>query len=233
MVKAEVEFCGSHFVKRMVDRGRNRFLKKEYEENDKVKNWCDRLIAIRFDPAEIMMQTYNELLEEARLTFNEGKKGKGLKGSIFRKCLKYWKYGKKVFVNGTHATVKELSCFHRPCHRSNQAIEGSNKNKNAMMKRITKGATITGEHWLQLSAELEKEAMDRLYTIKKHRKWKTKNAKSIARDKAYKTVIQQFQEKRITHKQYVKKVVKLNRESDIPKGKRRVLRLLESDSESD
>ena len=69
--------------------------------------------------------------------------------------------------------------------------------------------------------------------IKKHRKWKTKNPKLVAKDKAYRTVINEFKSGRIDHDEYMRKIVKLNsKKSDIPKTRRAVLRLLEdSDTE--
>jgi uncharacterized membrane protein len=233
MGKAKVEFCGSHFVKKMTDKGRDRYLKHEYETDERVKAWWHKMAAIRFDKGELMEETYNDLLEEARETFNEGKRGNGKKGSLFRKCFKAWSYGKKVFINGTHSGVHELSCFDRPDDRSNQAMEASNAVKNKMMRRITRGAAVKGEHWLELSRELEKDAMDRLHQIKKHRKWKTKNPKLVAKDKAYRTVINEFKSGRIDHDEYMRKIVKLNsKKSDIPKTRRAVLRLLEdSDTE--
>ena len=60
----------------MTKRGRDRFLKLEYKTNPAVKDWCDRIVVIRFDPPETMEATFNNLLEEARRNFNEGKSGK-------------------------------------------------------------------------------------------------------------------------------------------------------------
>ena len=149
--QASAEFCGSHFVDKMTKRGRDRFLKMEYKTNPDVQDWCDRMIVIRFDPPETMEATFNGLLEEARRNFNDGKSGKGKKGSLFRKCHSYWAYANRTFINGSHATVHELSCYHRPEDRSNQAIEASNKHKNMLIKEIAQDREVSGEHWLQLS----------------------------------------------------------------------------------
>ena len=100
-----------------------------------------------------------------------------------------------------------------------------------LIKEICQDGRVSGENWLQLSRRLEKSAMDRLHQLKRHRKWKSKNKNLIARDKAFKTVINEFKAGRITHEEYVRKIVKLNKQSDIPRGKRAVLRLLDSDSE--
>ena len=57
-----------------------------------------------------------------------------------------------------------------------------------------------------------------------------KNKWSSRRDTAYKTVGKEFKEKRIVHKQYVKKIVKLNTSKDveIPKGRKAIMAFLES-----
>ena len=89
-----------------------------------------------------MEATFNGLLEEARRNFNEGESGKGKKGSLFRKCHSYWAYANRTFINGSHATVHELSCYHRPEDRSNQAIEASNKHKNMLIIWRTLAAAI-------------------------------------------------------------------------------------------
>ena len=70
-----------------------------------------------------------------------------------------------------------------------------------------------------------------LSQLNRHGIWKKKNKKVGVRDKAFKTVINEFKAGRITHEEYVRKIVKLNKQSDIPRGKRAVLRLLDSDSE--
>jgi len=107
----------------------------------------------------------------------------------------------------------------------------SNKDKNRRIRRITRGAQVQGEHWLELSQDLEKVCNDRLHQLENHGEWKKKNKKLIAKDKAFKTVIQEFKASRINHEEYVRKIVKLNRESDLPRGRRAVMRLLESDSD--
>ena len=92
---------------------------------------------------------------------------------------------------------------------------------------------VQGEHWLELSQDLEKVCNDRLDQLANHGDWKKKNKKLISKDKAFKPVIQEFKASRIDHKEYVRKIVKLNRDSDVPRGRRAVMRLLDSDSDSD
>ena len=54
-----------------------------------------------------------------------------------------------------------------------------------------------------------------------------KNNRLIAKDRAYKTVIKEFCENKINHDEYVRKIVKLNKKSAIPKGRKAILKLLE------
>ena len=210
MGKVSVEFCGSHFANKMTKNGRDKYLKTEYKQNPLVKQWCDEMVAIRFVDPKIMEKRFKALLEAARTKFNKRKKGRGTKHSLFRKCVKYWEYADKVFVNGTHSTVYELSCYHRLDDRSNQAMEASNKDKNRLIKRLAIGNKVRGEDWLALAARLEKKTMNRLHQLKNHRDWKKKNTDLIKKDKAYKTVGKQLKKKKITQRQYMKKIVKIS-----------------------
>ena len=88
-----------------------------------------------------------------------------------------------------------------------------------LMKQITLGSQASGEHWLQLSQKLEKTSLDRLHQLRRHGNWNKKNKKSIARDKAYKTIINEFKDGKFDHAEYVRKIVKLNRQSEIPRGR--------------
>ena len=156
-------------------------------------------MAIRFDPAEEMLSNFDLLKEDARTKFNDNKRGNGARGSIFYKCVKIWKAVKKTFINGTHSGVEELSCFDRPYDRSNQAIEGSNKDKNRRIKKIAKGGRVTFDAWLQLSRSLEKNTHNRLHQLNKQRDWRTKNRNLVAKDKAFATIFKQYRTKAISH----------------------------------
>ena len=75
--------------------------------------------------------------------------------------------------------------------------------------------------------------MDRLYQLKKHGKFKSKNKALHRKDKAYATIIKQHKRGEINLETYINKVVKLNREKDLPKGRRALAMFLESDSDSE
>ena len=89
------------------------------DSNPRLKHWCDKMMAIRFDPPARMEKTFNNLLKEARKTFNAGKRGPGRKHGIFRKCLKFWSYTDKTLINATHVGVEDLSCIDRPDSHTN------------------------------------------------------------------------------------------------------------------
>ena len=115
-------------------------------------------------------------------TFNAGKRGLGKKKSKFRACVKLCNYLDKVFLDGSHATCESLSCLNCKDIRSCQPMEQSNRIKNDIMKDIGPCGSVTGEDWLELSATLEKRAVDRLYRIKNHRTRKEKKPRQKARD---------------------------------------------------
>ena len=102
-----------------------------------------------------------------------------------------------------------------------------------MIQRIANVSTVTGENWLQLSAEMEKEVMGRLYSIQKHGTWKKKNERLIAKGNAYKTVTKEFSENKMNHDEYIRKIGNLNKKLDIPKGRKSILRLLEDSEEEE
>ena len=102
-----------------------------------------------------------------------------------------------------------------------------------MMRRVSKGQRVTGEHFLEVSKRLEKKTVDRLYQLKKHNSFKTKNKALQRKDKAFSIVIKQHKRGEITLEAYVDKIIKLNREKDLPKGRKALFRFLESDSESE
>ena len=60
------------------------------------------------------------------------------------------------------------------------------------MKDIRPCGSVTEEDWLELSAMLEKRAVDRLYRIKNHRARKEKKPRQKARDKSYQTVFDEY-----------------------------------------
>ena len=110
-------------------------------------------------------------------------------------------------------------------------MEAYNQSKNDLMRRVTKGRRVTGEVYLQISKRIEKRGKDRLYQLKQHQQFKRKNKKFLAKDKAFSTVIKEYRKGDINHDEYVRKIVKLNREEDLPGGRKALQEFLESDSD--
>ena len=84
---------------------------------------------------------------------------------------------------------------------------------------------------MKLSRDLEKNTHNRLHQLHKKRKWKTKNANLIAKDKGFATIMGQYRKKLISHDEYVKKIIKANKKKKLPRGRRALEEFLESDSE--
>ena len=111
-------------------------------------------------------------------------------------------------------------------------MEASNKFKNAQIKEICKAQAVTGEYWLALSGRLDKRTMNRLGRIDETGKFKSIRKEKQKRDKSYATVIREYKSQKISHEEYVRKIVKLRRMHELPKTKAALLKQLE-DSESE
>jgi len=241
MGKAQIEYCGSHFVE-ILNKKRRKLL-PEYEDVDSEKHegcvaWVDKIYAIRFDPPEMMEATMKKYELQARQQWNGGMPRNGRKGTFFRRALLFHQYVMKVFINGTHATCAGLSCVgpknsrkHRVDHRSNQEIEGGNAFKNGLMADITAGGPVQGEDWLKLSKKLAKRTRTDLGRIDETGKFKAIRNEKAKRDQQYITVMKEFKADRINHDEYVRRIVKLRRMHDLPKSKKALLKRLESDSD--
>ncbi len=74
--------------------------------------------------------------------------------------------------------------------------------------------------------------MDSLHDLHEHRSWKRKNKNLVSKDKAHRTICYEYKQKRIDHTEFVRKIVKCNRESEMPRGKKAIMQFIDIDSES-
>lgn len=81
---------------------------------------------------------------------------KGRKMSIFRCCYNVNKLLVTYYLDGSISSCKTLSWYSRPSSRSNQPIEGTNKNKNVLNRELNCFRKNTGESWLMTGSVLEK-----------------------------------------------------------------------------
>ena len=99
------------------------------------------------------------------------------------------------------------------------------------MKQITGGGEVKGEDWLHLSKKLAKRTRACLARIHETGKFKAVRNEKVKRDQQYITVMKEFKADRLTHEEYVRRIVKIRRKHDLPKTRKAILRALHSDSE--
>ena len=112
-------------------------------------------------------------------------------------------------------------------------MEGSNKFKNQQINDICMGHEVRGEDWLQLNQRLDKRTLTRLHRIDETGKCKPTKKTKTRRDNAYATIIREYKAKRISHDEYVRKIVKLRRIHEAPKTRAALLRRITDSDDSD
>ena len=129
--------------------------------------------------------------------FNNNINSRGKKGSLMRVCAEVLSKVKKVFINskndlyvtfkfsfwGTNSSCEGLSYYHRPKERSNQSMEGSNKNLNDIDRLIEDFSKNSFERWLRFAQIVERLSINRLGEIKLGAPYKTKSSSCIKKDK--------------------------------------------------
>ena len=100
-----------------------------------------------------------------------------------------------------------------------------------MMQDITGGGPVQGEDWLKLSKKLAKRTRTDLGRIDETGKFKAIKKTKAKRDQQYLTVVKEFKADRISHEEYVRRVVKIRRMHDLPKTRKALMKALESDSD--
>ena len=106
--------------------------------------------------------------------------------------------------------VWETHAYERPYSRSNQAIEGSNRSKNDINREINNYSKNTFLTWVKLAAYLEKIAANRYETIKRHKKYRSKNKKCITRDNLIAHTVKEQKRFNLTTDEYVKEIMRIN-----------------------
>jgi len=99
--------------------------KKYYNENPEFKKMLRKIRCICCMPAHKMIDQFDKLKKEAYSALNNGKRGKGVKGSPMHKFSKLWNTVRQTYLSGQSSICEVLSWYERPRALSNQPIEGT------------------------------------------------------------------------------------------------------------
>lgn len=89
---------------------------------------------------------FESLSHQALLLFNN--LNREIETPQYTEVKKHLKYVKKTYLNGSHATVEEISYYDRFQHKSNNDCEAINKMKNRMAKKAARNGIKTSKHFI-------------------------------------------------------------------------------------
>ena len=122
-----------------------------YSENHVYKAWLREVRSINCLPALEILQQFCLLLGKARNLFNDGKRGRGRKGSIMALCSNVHRDVGKIYIDGSHSSVDSLSWFERPELRNNQAMEQAHTATIKLGDASTYSARGSFERWIDVA----------------------------------------------------------------------------------
>lgn len=158
------------------------------------------------------------MLTKARTLFNEGKNGKGRKGSIFRCCHDIFYKVSTIYFNGAHSDLQSLSIYNRPDGRNNQALEGIHTGTiNLGASDANNSAKGSVERFINTVKKEEVSFTNRQYQIQNLvTRPKTKMPLAISKDKSITTIVNQHKQGIISNKQLLQKYIEITAEHSLP-----------------